>query len=198
MERRRMTDPHHNTKPPLDGPGAFYGYSPSQKDVFENAYVDETDNSLVFLFFGGGSLTLPADGGASLTVPCDVGDWPGFLERMREKLKLLPGSWLLQVPPWIVDSHPECEPKQKQICQPDGSHLPAPAFRRNRQRGLTDASIKRAIRAALAEAPNAIVEVDPINQKIRITSGGTSPAAPVNELDRELEEFEARLDAKES
>jgi hypothetical protein len=68
--------------------------------------------------------------------------------------------------------------------------MPAPAFRRDRQCGLTDASIKRAIRAARAEAPDAIVEVDPINQKIRITNVG-SAALAANEITTQANADEA-------
>jgi hypothetical protein len=69
------------------------------------------------------------------------------------------------------------------------------AFRRDRKRGVTQASLERAIRAAQAAAPDAVVEFDPLDLKIRIRnvgSGATAAATPTSELDRELAEFEAK------
>jgi hypothetical protein len=44
----------------------------------------------------------------------------------------------------------------------------APAFRRDRVRGISQADISRAVRAAKECGPGNIVEVDPIGKRIRI------------------------------
>jgi hypothetical protein len=52
-------------------------------------------------------------------------------------------------------------------------------FRRDRKRGITQAEIERAIRAAQATNPNLIVTVDPIAATIKIMSGASpAPSSP--------------------
>jgi hypothetical protein len=50
-------------------------------------------------------------------------------------------------------------------------------FRRDRTRGVTQATIQRAIRAVKAEDPDAVIEIDPITKKIRITAREQAKAA---------------------
>jgi hypothetical protein len=57
--------------------------------------------------------------------------------------------------------------------------MDAPSFRRNRKPGISQAAIERAIRAARAADPSAVVEIDPITKVIRVLNGAiASKAAP--------------------
>jgi hypothetical protein len=77
--------------------------------------------------------------------------------------------------------------------------MPAPTFRRNRTRGVTQASIERAIRAAKAAAPDAVVEFDPIDLKIRITNvGARAAAATANPWDEVLTDAAKDAGSRES
>jgi hypothetical protein len=64
--------------------------------------------------------------------------------------------------------------------------MAANSFRRDRQRGITQAAITRSIRAAKAADPDAIVEVDPISNRIRILNG--APAAKENAVNPTADE----------
>jgi hypothetical protein len=72
--------------------------------------------------------------------------------------------------------------EEKYLCSEECRRMPAPAFRRNRQRGVTQAEIARVIRAAREADPGATIEFDARTQRIpiKVSPPASAPAAAVS------------------